>query len=673
MTQEEFKIYIEDNFFSTKTRKYNTGVDLLPKEENTLLDIRNIVKPDQDNTIGDFDNAFYNYIKPVVCGWLSRRSGKEIIPLLLCQILYYFCYMAYCYKVEDYQQKALIYKLNALGWNVKEYNFSYKFGIYPERLYHFLSKEQPTCFYPYKGAKTNEVGFGVRYVAFQAGAYSNFVDIFGGSGCASASVIHSNGTKYFYNEKNRHVRNLFEVLKDKSLCKKYIKEMKKFIYDLRHKVQKKSVFKNVDLDVEGYDAYASMKKKPLSGDILEIKAYKDKFVMSDAQALKAFNVVDENNKRTPKGERYCYDRSYSCSDILKLLNSKDMQNLNNQIIVEEYDAQAFFNPKEVFKGSYKSSGEKVTLREYLGNLETYYALGYWFYCQVLLNSSGDIEDEDKVKYAIASTYLLSMAVEGLDMNSNSEVLHFFEHRLASTKSHGGMHNTKKYDEFIEYWNHKDADVGKVFEKKVKAFHELIKDENISGYDAVDLVRNYSRRLELRYKNKTVTINGNVYKRSDKVLFYSDSPYEGTSDYKDEANGVAEFTKGDMVDLIQLLIDSEQKFIFSCRASTSGKVTKKKRENNKEIKQNVFDEFQNRKTSPLYVTVLLGRKVKEKSSSFTEADLIQRFEDAIKKNKANEIYITNYKVRYYYSTKFRTDYLVIDYDTFMRLEENNLQM
>lgn len=671
MTQAKFKNYIKDNFFLTKTRKYNTGVDLLPKEENTLLDICNIVKPDQDNTIGDFDNAFNNYIEPVVCGWLSRRSGKEIIPILLCQILYYFCYMAYCYKVEDYQQRALIYKLNALGWKVNEHNFCYKLGIYPEKLY-FLLNEYPTCFYPYKGAKTGAVGFGVRYLAFQAGAYADFIDIFGGSGSASASVIHTKGTKYFYNEKNRHVRNLFEVLKDKSLCKKYIKEMKKFIYDLRHKVQKKSVFKNVDLDVEGYDAYASMKKKPLSGDILEIKAYKDKFVMSDAQIQKAYKVVDKADKLVSGGERYCYDKSYSCSDILNLLNPKDMRKLNNQIIVEEYDAQAFVNPKEIFKGSYKSSGEEVTLREYLGNLETYYALGYWFYCQVLLNSSGDIKKEDKVKYAIASTYLYSMAVEGLDMNSNSEVLYFFEHRLAP-KSHGGMHNTKKYDEFIEYKNHIDADVGIVFEEKVEAFHKVIKGENISGYDAIDLVRNYSRRLELRYKNKTVTINGNVCKRSDEVLFYSDSPYEGTSDYKDEANGVSDFTKDNMEKLIRSLIDSEQKFIFSCRASTSGGVTKKKREHNKEIKQNVFDEFQNRKTSPLYVTVLLNEIDKEKFSSFTEADLIQRFEDDIKNNKANEIYITNYKVRDCFAVQYNTYYLVLTYDVFMELENKCLKM
>ena len=88
---------------------------------------------------------------------------------------------------------------------------------------------------------------------------------------------------------------------------------------------------------------------------------------------------------------------------------------------------------------------------------------------------------------------------------------------------------------------------------------------------------------------------------------------------------------------------------------------------------VFKVFQEKTSSVLYVTAVLGRLKDEEFVTYTKSDLIRRFGEAIKKNKVTEIYITNYKVRDFYSDEFRTDYLVMDYDTFLSIEKANLQV
>lgn len=658
MTKEKFKIYLDSIFISLKDNPYGKNYELSPQDEYLLLDVCNIVKYNVDkakNDINDYNKAFNQNIVPVLRSWINSKKKNETSPYLLRQVIYYLCCTAYRDGIKEYQQTALIKKIS-MTWRISQ-NVWNKWEMYPKKLYRTLYDKQPERIFPYKGSKTDAIGLGVRYLAFQAGAYSNFVDIYGGSGFASASVIHTQGTKYFYNELNRHVRNLFEVLVDDALYKEYIVAVNDFKYDLRHKAQKKSVFKNIDLDVDGYDAYNNI--KALNEEESEIKAYNDKFVMSKKQVDDAYNEVKNNYIPFCDNKSYdCYDKSYSCHDILYILKFDNMKKLDTQNVIEKYRTQVYGILEETFTGRYKKTRKKVTLKEYLVKLEVYYAFGYWLYCQVLINTSGDILKNDKVKYAVASTYLYSLAINGIDMDSSSEARNFYYNKMGYDTTYSD-HSGTKYDNFIERNELLDSDVGKEFEKRVTDFHNIIKDENISHYDAIDLVKNYQKRLKLR--------NQKAKNRSDNVLFYSDSPYIGTSDYEDEANGVSSFTEDNMFDLIQALIDSGQKFIFSCRATASSAAKGK----NLKIKKNVFEVFEKKKTTSLYVTAVLGRKKAEKEESFNTEDLIQRFADSIRNNKGTELYITNYRVRYYYSVVFNTDYLVINYDEFMELMKENL--
>ena len=582
MTREEFQLYLNIVFVSLKDEAYGKDDKLPAKDKGLLLDVFKIVKYDKPNGKSAFDKAYKNNIEPVIKNWRESMSQNQSSPYLLRQVLYYFCETAYRDGIKEYQQTELINEIGKVWYTIptkgknkgKEIPISQnvwnKWEMYPKKLYRVLFEEQPKRIYPYKGGKTDAIGLGVRYLAFQAGAFADFIDIFGGSGFATASVIHTQGTKYFYNELNGHVRNLFEVLADDELCREYIRALKDFLLDLYNK-QRKSVFKDINLDTDGFDKFEKLKNKPIDCTMTAVKTYK-----------------------------------------------------------------------------------------YAGGTDyVYKVLGYWCYFQVLINNPKDIcGKEDKIKYAIASTYCYWAMLFGKDETSNSNIKNIWKY-----KTEGKLKNNT----FLKYIGYeKDfRSYFKELEDNIKTFHKAVRDVSVSGYDAIELVKNYQDLLCLRYKENS--------ERVDDILFYSDSPYEGTSDYKNEANGVQAFTKDKMVALIHALMYSEHKFIFSCRASVSKKGKKK---DNKEIMKNVFGVFKvfaEKTSSSLYVTAALGRLKKEEFTQYKKEELIQRFADSVRDNEGTEIYITNYKVRDFYSAKFNTDYPVMDFGTFMKIEKENLQV
>ncbi|MBO6299437.1 MAG: hypothetical protein J6N53_11405, partial [Lachnospiraceae bacterium] len=413
MTREEFQSYLNIVFVSLKDEAYGKDDKLPAKDKGLLLDVCKIVKYDEPNGKSAFDKAYKNNIEPVIKNWRASMSQNQSSPYLLRQVLYYFCCSAYRDNVKEYQQTELIKQISK-NWKISQ-NVWNKWEMYPKKLYRVSFEKQPKRVYPYKGGKTDAIGMGVRYLAFQAGAYADFIDIFGGSGFATASVIHTQGTKYFYNELNRHVRNLFEVLSDDSLCKEYIRAMKDFLHDL-YDDRSRNLFKNINLDVDGYDRYEQLNKKELDLTLKGIKTFK-----------------------------------------------------------------------------------------YAGGTDyVYKVLGYWCYFQVLLNTPKKIlKEEDKIEYAIASTYCYWAMVFGKDETSNSNIKNIWKYKAL---------DKLKGNTFLKYIGY-EQDFSKFFkelESTIKAFHKAIRGVNVSDYDAVELVKKYRSILDLRYKdNKT---------RSDDVLF-----------------------------------------------------------------------------------------------------------------------------------------------------------
>ena len=88
---------------------------------------------------------------------------------------------------------------------------------------------------------------------------------------------------------------------------------------------------------------------------------------------------------------------------------------------------------------------------------------------------------------------------------------------------------------------------------------------------------------------------------------------------------------------------------------------------------VFKVFAEKTSNSLYVTAALARLKKDENNTYKKEELIQRFADSVRDNEGTEIYITNYKVRDFYSEQFNTDYPVMDFGTFMKIEKENLQV
>ena len=145
----------------------------------------------------------------------------------------------------------------------------------------------------------------------------------------------------------------------------------------------------------------------------------------------------------------------------------------------------------------------------------------------------------------------------------------------------------------------------------------------------------------------------------KPLFYSDYPYQESSGYV-----VGGWSATDSQNLIDSLLASDGKFIFSCRASLkknkipTGKDLDKTKEGNKRVYQDVFKYFE-KMGSSLYVMYinLDGRD----------------FATALKDCKTTEIMITNYPIQILPSAMSANTFEIMIYKQFMKTLKNYLIM
>lgn len=198
----------------------------------------------------------------------------------------------------------------------------------------------------------------------------------------------------------------------------------------------------------------------------------------------------------------------------------------------------------------------------------------------------------------------------------------------------------------------------VYDEGFKFLEEDYKSSIEKFHKSVKMV---NQNVENSRKNFDEVIR--CYSDKEKVLFYSDSPYVSTSDYADDANGVEPFMPNkDMENLIDLLAKSEQKFIFSCRASqgsvNGSKINDKLVIGNYRICMFLFEYFiknyidqrldENNKCKLSVLVIIKDTVMTKKKSTFSEqADTKQKklsdLEILLEKNMLTEIMITNYKI------------------------------
>jgi hypothetical protein len=259
--------------------------------------------------------------------------------------------------------------------------------------------------------------------------------------------------------------------------------------------------------------------------------------------------------------------------------------------------------------------------------------GYHCYFNNLLNNNNRLKQvwdgiekqnnvyiEDKITVALAEIFIWTFTING-----NRALSPILRMLLSEEQVYMYMDENNSWEQFLD----KDFEtpirnIHKIIRKNYKAIPsgsnivksgKSIKQEQksiIEVLDYSDLIQKYS--------------NHNKY---NKTLFYSDSPYLGTVGYS-----VGEWKNEDSKNLIDELVNSKKKFIFSCRACcfirrNSNRDNEKIVEDNKKIYDNIIDYFH-------------SKKIKLWAVCFSTQNL--SFIEALEENKITEVMITNFELQ-----------------------------
>jgi len=526
------------------------------------------------------------------------------MPFLIKQVLFYIYYQMKLRRYREITIERFLYDLDKRGVS-KTKKFLDIGGLTPEKYYQMKKYIQPKNPCPYKGQKKEETAEAIKNLAYQAGKYSYYVDLFGGSGSATAALFPQDKVKQVYNEKHRTVYNYFEVISSDRY-----EELQKAIDIVREDLSRP------DYEISpyfGFDIPATIK------EYIEFKrehAQKsEESVIEDEMAIynrmgKEF-IFDEESvinfmEKFPfyieisseEVDKYLVKHKNKISiDEIKTWNKLE-DFYNNLHLIKDLSSRIRIIPNHVTMNLYgKTDGESAinNFNDYSISIKKLKALGYFAYFYLLRNTAGGISKDKKVQYAVGEIYLRYMAIQG---NIRSSAVLSCDDCEESYR--------EEVDNFI------DRDL----ENCIESFHSRVR-------------RCYNQDL-LRNCDFEDVIN-EFANKSGNVLFYVDSPYIGTSDYGDKANGVEDFTTEDMDRLIERLMESNKKFIFSMRAVITGGTDNNKIKGNNQLKEHVYEQFNklSKPSKPLYVLVILRQ------------DWI--LEDAIKDGKKIEIMITNFLI------------------------------
>lgn len=316
------------------------------------------------------------------------KKHETVTPFLIKQMLFYLsCRYLKCNrcKTEDeksqcmlYQQEecckvtqgALIKKMGDYGWFLS-HNFFSRLGITPES--YVLTKEHKKVNppFPYLGQKKNELGSAIRHLAYQAGKYSKFVDVFGGSGAASAAIPKKDKVTYYYNEKHRTVENLFSVLADEQLHQELIVKLENIV---KHIKREAFFYEDVDFEEE-IRRYESRRKRGQSDKARKIKEENTlELAIEPDSILQFFKRFKENV--IEKDEDFIFihdDHEYTKDELLDISGNPSHFFISYQMLVA-YDK--VYMPKDGFcliKG--EADGKQMDL--YTKNKEYEQ---FWSYC-----------------------------------------------------------------------------------------------------------------------------------------------------------------------------------------------------------------------------------------------------------------------------------------------------
>jgi hypothetical protein len=546
------------------------------------------------------------------------------MPFLIKQILFYI----YCEAKsnnEDLRLNGFLGDLQSAGL-YKTKKLLNVGGMTPDGYLDMVRYTQPKNPCLYKGQKKEELAYAIKNLAYQAGSYSYYVDVFGGSGAATTALYPQDRVKQVYNEINLAVYNLFDVLTsdDYEELKHAINILKQDLqnyeysfdsyYDVKHILKnygfstmnekEQKVLKKWDLDFVFDKNSVNKCLKSLPNTLFDQLPANCKVDGYDIPTMKNWKTYQEfiaHYKTIEKAEAILDSQK-------AYFNNNRVSRVNGSAI----DATGTIIFKDIFYGWHKKNIIQVKALIY-----------YCYFKEIRFDNT-----VSKVKRAAGEIFLHNLSTLG-DIISSS-ILGYDRSELENKRN--------ELNKFL-----KDD-----FDSLINAFHNRVKRCADKG-----LLRHVDFRKVFDEFKK---IKGSK-------LFYVDSPYDSTSDYNEEDGNVDEFTPKDMKALINILSESKDRFIFSMRAVGTSRRNEVRKKANASIKDNVYEVFKECKIKNLYVVVILSKK-------YTVEHIIQNGVSQC------EIMLTNFQVSEFAeyplekkSKKFQ--FKIYKFADFMKLIDENM--
>lgn len=575
--------------------------------------------------LADVAGIMKRYVKPAQ----TTNGGTKIpvqpsaMPFLIKQVLFFIMVSYIEYELPHTQKDILKLLREQHGVNIS-HNFFSRMKTTPIEYWNMIKYQLPELPINYQGQKHEELAVAIKNLVYQAGKYDVFCDVFGGSGAALLAVDRRKDSKYVYNELHRCLYNLFVVMADSEKHKEMIQELEALIRYLRDGES----WLDEDMLIQKARDYVTTKdyrevdSLTLSDDLEDVDISFEEVVnfMMYCRGDVVLNVVmdtfDFDGKTYTKQElldTVFYDDPLSGGTDSSSTHMKGARCFfsffeNHSLVIAV--AKELSNALRQFK-MIDANGREINADDVYNRYMRVRFYEYYAYFIELLNTKGQIDPADMVRYAVAEVFCRSLTVN--NKPSFSAVRQMILDGRVGIRAVNSSHNLiGDAHEFLK----------KNFKRIIIDVYKRIKYTICENMDSINLIYEYrsgGTATKIKHKNP---------------LFYVDPPYLETSGYKDVVNGVSEFTPTNMQNLIEALEKSGDKFIFSCRAVKSkkkGEANEKIRAANRRIRANVFDVFNKEfidKGRPLWVLAIKGNE-----------DL----ENLIKKNAVVELMICNFEI------------------------------
>ena len=623
------------------------------------------------SVVDDFDNQKENFdwksAVQIISGVASRfvtklnnKRNQTAMPLLIQQIIFFMAVRGEDYDL--YTQTELMYEFTGKA----EYNpkgvytcnnstplslskifskFPYDYKYYMScRDYKFEYESlsgvvfsQPAVLFNYNGQKDKELGVVIRNLAYQAGKYKHFVDVFGGTASATLAVPkrgHGSNKKgyvsYTYNDLDYDLVNLYNVIKsdDYVLLIDEINQLKSALSgvdDFDDSIDYDAEMDKFFNKVVRVNRESRLKQQTKSGET-------DIYDKANAETIYEMKPVADYMREIQAKIPYMLDNItisgvvYSKADIEKKFESLVvdseylMRYASDRVFFDELGSQLIYKGLKVIRKTDDDKVDELVETSKESRMRDIQARFYQYYAY--LSNVLDSGVGTPVRKALAFIFVSSMKTNGsTDISAVTNIV--------PNRYYKNISETWRY--FLEPTKKQQAKMP----EQVDIIKELHKQ-----FERIDIINKDFKKVitsTIEIVNEEKGSKKNYSKAESGALLVVDSPYIATTGYKAGA-----FNRENMHDLINLLgvaTDANCKFIFCCRACATrsrGKTQTDYKAIDKAIVETVYTYFNDiflANKKPLWVTTV----ARNNKYDF--------FEDNVVNHKETEIMITNYKVEH----------------------------